>query len=88
MFVQRKQAWLDKNYDIIRSIYIDELIENGDYPRHIAEETNDWRDEFVDKEYGQYVLNEIEKQAIINKAHKRDWERHVHINWSDNPLYI
>lgn len=47
---------LDQNYDTVQNAYIDELIEHW-YSRNTAENTNDWRDEFVQSEYNIYLWN-------------------------------
>jgi hypothetical protein len=52
----QKEDRLEDNYDIVSHHYIEELIENW-YSRTTAENTDDWRNEFVDKEYNIYLEN-------------------------------
>lgn len=42
---------LESNYEEIHSNYVSHLIEEWGYPRSVAENTDDWRDEYVDSEY-------------------------------------
>lgn len=51
-----KEDRLEANYDIVKYHYIEELIDNW-YSKTMAENTDDWRDEFVDKEYSIYLEN-------------------------------
>lgn len=46
---------LEKNYDEIRYQYEDMLIDTGRYNKNTISEVNDWRDEFVEKEYDMYI---------------------------------
>lgn len=88
-----KDQWINNNYSKLRKDFEDELVHEWGYLRFVAENCNDWRDEFVDKEYGQYVIEceNIEKEYMRRKWLKL-WDmihaNHVHVNWSDNPLYI
>lgn len=45
---------LEINYDELHREYVAQLIEEWWYPRSVAENTDDWRDEFIDKEYSIY----------------------------------
>lgn len=41
----------EENYDTLRKDFEDYLVEEADYPRLVAEESNDWFAEWLEKEY-------------------------------------
>ena len=55
MSYNKNQEAIDKyyqdNYDRLREEFVDYLVEEGGYSRFVAEESNDWFDEWLEKDY-------------------------------------
>ena len=47
---------MEKNYDLIRQAFEEDLVENW-YQSHLVSEIDDWREEFKQKEYNIYLEN-------------------------------
>ncbi len=55
---------IEKNYDLIRQAFEEDLVENW-YQPHLVSEIDDWREEFKQKEYNIYLEN-IPKDILWN----------------------
>jgi len=66
--------FIDTNYNKLRKDFEDELVHECWYLRFVAENTDDWRDDFVEKEYWMYVMDceSVNKKLVshmIMKGH-------------------
>lgn len=62
---------LEKNYEQEREHFVNYLMEECDYSRIVAENTDDWRDEFIRKDYEMYVQTFPKVKELQQKAFKR-----------------
>lgn len=83
----------ERNYSSLRKDFIEYLVNECDYARQVAENSDDWRDEFIEREYGLYVAhndyieNEFNKRLKL-KEYMKHQARQVEINGSDDERYI
>jgi len=87
------EDFIDKNYDKLRYDFVEELVNEAWYLRFVAENCDDWRDEFTEREYGMYVMdcesvNRKLQLHLAMKGYNKHHEHQVQVNWSDDPLYI
>ena len=69
MSYNKNQEAIDKyyqdNYDRLREEFVDYLVEEGGYSRFVAEESNDWFDEWLEKDFTEYMKSRSTEEAII-----------------------
>mgnify|MGYP003562867909 CR=1 len=74
MSYNKNQEAIDKyyqdNYDRLREEFVDYLVEEGGYSRFVAEESNDWFDEWLEKDYLN-TLNYLSPKSDNGKSNKR-----------------
>lgn len=47
--------WFEKNYQQLQHDFIEYLVNEFGYARQVAENCDDGRDEFIEREYGMYI---------------------------------
>lgn len=52
-----KEEFMIQYGDQVREHFIDFLVDECDYPRYVAEESDDWWEEYRDEEYAIFVAN-------------------------------
>jgi hypothetical protein len=50
--------WFAENFSSLRRDFEEYLIEIHEYPRHVAENCDDWRDEYCEHQYTLYCQRE------------------------------
>lgn len=64
------EVFQEINHDELKHEYIERLIEEWDYSREVAENTDDWRDEYVQDQY------KVAKQDYERTARSRPIQSH------------
>ena len=55
-----KEEFMIEYWDQVRDHFEDFLVDECGYPTFVAEESDDWREEFRDEEYAMFVANNYE----------------------------